>query len=110
MFYLMEKKELNRSYGDFKGWGTAYTQFKNIVSPNIFKDQAELQQRSQSQRQGYSHINSLMKLRNQRNAPVKGLPVLEAPPAKKTKVEIVDPKDQEIVIKTGEQLLSLIHI
>lgn len=30
LFYLMEKKELNRTYGNFKGWGSAYSQFNNI--------------------------------------------------------------------------------
>jgi hypothetical protein len=30
MFYLMDKKELNRNYGEFNGWGSAYNQFENI--------------------------------------------------------------------------------
>lgn len=32
LFYLMDKKELYTSYGDFKGWGSAYTEFGNIFS------------------------------------------------------------------------------
>ena len=63
----MDKKELNRTYGEFNGWGTAHTQFNNI-----FSNQRAQNTRTQSQsvRKGYSHIDTLRKLRNQKLAPV----------------------------------------
>ena len=45
----MDKKELYTSYGDFKGWGSAYTEFGNIFSTakGTQKDQAHKIRRSQ---------------------------------------------------------------
>ena len=72
MFYLMEKKELNRTYGQFDGWGTAYSQFDNIFQNGKRGDQAPGTQRSVYR--SYSHIDTLRKLRGLKSAKLEPVP------------------------------------
>lgn len=70
----MDKKELNRNYGEFEGWGTAYRQFdtifgkKNAMGVSGYcrcaGDRSESETVRRSAR-GYSHIDTLKKLRYQ---------------------------------------------
>ena len=66
MFYLMDKKELNRNYGEFNGWGSAYNQFENIFETG--RGGSVPPKTKQSIHRNYSHIDTLKKLKEQRMA------------------------------------------
>ena len=41
LFYLLDKHELNRSYGDFRGWGSALSQFQDGFGSKNNQNQAQ---------------------------------------------------------------------
>ena len=59
----MDKQELNRNYGDFKGWGQALHQFNHLRPVSLSKTATALPKVRST---GYSHIDTLRKLRNQK--------------------------------------------
>lgn len=63
LFYLIDKPDLDKNYGEFKGWGQALGEF----NPENYKFNANSQLMQSEGKGRYNHIDALRKLRSQKN-------------------------------------------